>query len=95
MDLEEQKHMLNQFRQLIEISQRRGVWMANEMEHIGSTYNNVESILSGIEAFEEGERQKQKKSEKPKEKVKDNKSPKLKIVKKKEETNTSQMQNKN
>jgi hypothetical protein len=88
MDLEEQKHMLTQFRQLIEISQRRGVWMANEMEHIGSTYNNVESILSGIETFEEGERQKQKKSEKPKEKVKDNKSPKLKIVKKKEETNT-------
>jgi len=88
MDIEEQKDILNQFRQLIEISQRRGVWMANEMEHIGITYNNIDSILIGIEAFEESERQKQKKSEKHKEKVKDNKSPKLKIVKKKEETTT-------
>ena len=57
MDIEEQKDILNQFRQLIEISQRRGVWMANEMEHIGITYNNIDSILIGIEAFEEGERQ--------------------------------------
>ena len=55
MDLDEQKNILNVFRQLIEMSQRRGVWMANEMQHIGLTYNRVESILEGIEKYEEEE----------------------------------------
>jgi|NorSeaMetagenome_1021524.scaffolds.fasta_scaffold61925_2 hypothetical protein len=67
MDLDEQKNILNVFRQLIEMSQRRGVWMANEMQHIGLTYTRVESILEGIEKYEEEEIAKKTGGDKPKE----------------------------
>ena len=83
MDLDEQKNILNVFRQLIEMSQRRGVWMANEMQHIGMTYNRVESILEGIEKFEEEELSKKMGGDKPKEdKSKDKQHPKPKSTKK-------------
>jgi len=67
MDLEEQKNILNVFRQIIEMSQRRGVWMANEMQHIGLTYSRVESILEGIEKYEQEELAKKTGGDKPKE----------------------------
>jgi hypothetical protein len=83
MDLEEQKNILNVFRQLIEMSQRRGVWMANEMQHIGMTYNRVESILEGIEKFEEEELSKKMGGDKPKEDKSKDKQSKPKNIKKK------------
>ena len=52
MDLQEQKNILDVFKQLIEMSQRRGCWMATEMEHIGMTYNRVNHILESIEHYE-------------------------------------------
>ena len=83
MDLEEQKNILNVFRQIIEMSQRRGVWMANEMQHIGMTYNRVESILEGIEKFEEEELSKKMGGGKPKEDKSKDKQSKPKSIKKK------------
>lgn len=68
MDLVEQKNILDVFRQLIEMSQRRGCWMANEMEHIGATYNRIDMITKGIEKYEEEEMNKKMAAEKGKDK---------------------------
>lgn len=78
MDLVEQKNILEVFRQLIEMSQRRGCWMANEMEHIGATYNRIEMISKGIEKYEEEEMNKKMAADKGKEKTSKPKSVKRK-----------------
>lgn len=68
MDLEEQKNILDVFKQLIEMSQRRGCWMATEMEHIGMTYNRVNHIMNQIESYEKSNMDKEMNKEKEKDK---------------------------
>ena len=74
MDIEEQKNILDVFKQLIEMSQRRGCWMATEMEHIGMTYNRVNHILNGIEAYEKSQMDKELNKDKDKGKEKEKSS---------------------
>ena len=63
MDLDEQKNILDVFRQIIEMSQRRGCWMATEMEHIGTTYNKVKTIIEGIEEYQKNQNEQNQKNE--------------------------------
>ena len=53
MDIQTQKNILDVFRSLIEISQRRGCWHAHELEHVGMTYNQVTGILEAINNSEQ------------------------------------------
>ena len=48
MDIQTQKNILDVFRSLIEMSQRRGCWHAHELEHVGMTYNQVSGILEAL-----------------------------------------------
>ena len=92
MDIQEQKHILDVFRQLLEMSQRRGCWMAHEMEHVGMTYNRVSAIHDAILKFEEDESKKKldKKGNDNKNDVKsDSKPPKSKAPPKKKKVEDS------
>ena len=52
MDIQTQKNILDVFRSLIEMSQRRGCWHAHELEHVGMTYNQVSAILDELNKTE-------------------------------------------
>ena len=52
MDIQTQKNILDVFRSLIEMSQRRGCWHAHELEHVGMTYNQVSAILNELNKTE-------------------------------------------
>ena len=53
MDLTKQKQLLINLKQMIEISQKRGCWEAQEMRDIGVTYNSLCSLLKELENVEE------------------------------------------
>ena len=48
MDLTKQKQLLINLKQMIEISQKRGCWEAQEMRDIGVTYNSLCSLLKQL-----------------------------------------------
>ena len=70
MDIQTQKNILDVFRSLIEISQRRGCWHAHELEHVGMTYNQVTGILEAINNSEQQQDQEPEKELSQKKEIK-------------------------
>ena len=51
--------LLINLKQIVEVSQSRGCWKAEEMKDIGITYNNVSEIVKQLQAEQTQEKDKQ------------------------------------
>tara|TARA_Y100000389_G_scaffold75881_1_gene72515 strand:- start:2951 stop:3211 length:261 start_codon:yes stop_codon:yes gene_type:complete len=59
MESENMLQTLINLKQIVEVSQSRGCWKAEEMKDIGITYNNVSEIVKQLQAKQTQEKDKQ------------------------------------
>tara|TARA_Y100000389_G_C17281335_1_gene423111 strand:+ start:534 stop:800 length:267 start_codon:yes stop_codon:yes gene_type:complete len=73
--------VLINLKQIVEVSQSRGCWKAEEMKDIGLTYNNVSEVVKQLQAEQTQEEETHEPIETIVEQVKDNHEPKKEEIK--------------